>query len=154
MKLDDTVTRIALVVGEVACWKVHTQANYRTTRMSLITFIPIPTKFVGAGIPVGTYRSLRCGSSRGHSYVFASTRLPSLPMCAECKFARTSVCTCTTSIRGPRFLSLLKSAIEDNPQIDRNLDDKASLVLVSGFTGSCTIHACIQRAGLKLDRPK
>lgn len=78
--------------------------------MPLITFIPIPTKFVGAGFPVDMYiynaRWCIDACDVSVSYVRACARVPS------------SACLSIMAV------SLLKFAIEDNLQIDRNLDDK------------------------------
>lgn len=112
--------------------------------MSLITFIPIPTKFVGAGFPADVYiynAPRRCGVAwcgvvwcgvvwRGVAHgavsvlrtrVYAAPRVPS------------GACLSTTPV-----VSLLKFAIEDNPQIDRNLDDKAATASIGNFIGSWT----------------
>lgn len=88
--------------------------------MPLITFIPIPTKFVGAGFPADVYICKRDAASR-----------------YECAHVR----ACVYIISVNRRSALLKFGIDDNPQIDRNLDDKASVpgIRKRGNGSRCTI---------------
>lgn len=113
---------------------MHTQANYRTTRMPLITFIPIPTKFVEGRIPTVNRCTSRCGSVHvrvlyvPHSVEHSFNR--TLTDARRCACKRVSGCACLPT---RQLVSLLKCTIVDNPQIDRNLDDKALLCLDSSF---------------------
>lgn len=62
----------------------------------------------------------RCGRVRVQVYVYA------------CVYTRAYL---AVHVYRPPVVPLLKFAIEDNPQIDRNLDDKAATVRIGSFTG-------------------
>lgn len=97
--------------------------------MPLITFIPIPTKF-GVEPPRATYRTSPPSRVGGQADAYRAR----VSACTAFRLERVNgpppVCTCgTLSYRwtGDPCIALLKSSIEDNPQIGRNLDDKALL---------------------------